>query len=90
VCLSSMFRGLFIEIRRGLEAIRIPEKSSLESSCPSRRLKLQSKEKDFKFIQNCGLLLRGIFGIVNFRIREKLFLIYLLHFLLAFQLRIQI
>jgi len=43
VCLSSMFRGLFIEIRRGLEALVIPEKSSLESSCPSRRLKLQSK-----------------------------------------------
>jgi hypothetical protein len=38
-----MFRGIFIEIRRGLEALGIPEKSSLESSCPSRRLKLQSK-----------------------------------------------
>jgi hypothetical protein len=38
-----MFKGLFIEIRRRLEALEIPEKSSLESSCPSMRLKLQSK-----------------------------------------------
>jgi hypothetical protein len=38
-----MFRGLFIEIKRDLEALVIPEKSSLESSCPSKRLKLQSK-----------------------------------------------
>jgi hypothetical protein len=29
VCLSSMFRGLFIEIRRGLEAFGIPEKRLL-------------------------------------------------------------
>jgi hypothetical protein len=38
-----MFRGLFIEIRRGLEALGIPYKSFLESSCPCRRLKFQSK-----------------------------------------------
>jgi len=31
-------------------------------------------------------LLRGNFGILNVRIREKLFLTYLFHFLLAFQL----
>jgi hypothetical protein len=66
VYLSSMFRGLFLEIRIGLEALRILEKSSLESSCPSRRLKLQfKKEKDSKFVQNCGLLFRDHFGIVN-------------------------
>jgi hypothetical protein len=36
-------RGLFIETRRGLEALGIPGKSSLESSFPRRGLKLQSK-----------------------------------------------
>jgi hypothetical protein len=78
-------RGLFIETRRGLEALGIPGKSSLESSCSSRGLKLQSKwEKDSKFVQNCGLLLLGNFSIVNIRIIENLFLIYLLNFLLAF------
>jgi hypothetical protein len=33
-------RGLFIGSTQVLEALEIPEKSSLESSCPSRRLKL--------------------------------------------------
>jgi hypothetical protein len=86
VCLSLMFRGLFIEIRRGLEVLVIPKKSSVESSCPSRRLKLQSKyENDSKFVQNCSLLLLCDFGIVNIQIVENLFLIYLFKFLLAFQ-----
>jgi hypothetical protein len=86
VCLSSMFRCLFIEIRRGLEVLVIPEKSSVESSCLSKRLKLQSKyEKDSKFVQNCGLLLQSGFGIVNIRIMETLCLTYLLNVLLDFQ-----
>jgi hypothetical protein len=40
-----MFRALFIEIRRGLETLEIPEKSSLESSCPSRRLNFNPSRK---------------------------------------------
>jgi hypothetical protein len=40
----------------------------------SRRLKTQSeKEKDSKFVQICGLLFQGNFGIVDFRIREIVF-----------------
>jgi hypothetical protein len=38
-----------------------------------------------KFVQICGLLLRGDFGMVNVRIMKKLFLTYLFHFLLSFQ-----
>jgi hypothetical protein len=49
VCPSSMFRYLFIRIRKTLEALEIQGKS--ESPSPSRKLKIQSKkEKDSKFI----------------------------------------
>jgi hypothetical protein len=41
-------RGLFIETRRGLEALGIPEKSSIESSCPSRRLIIEDPSQSYK------------------------------------------
>jgi len=40
----------------------------------SRKLKTQSKkEKDSKSVQIYGLLLRGTFGIADFRIRKIIF-----------------
>jgi hypothetical protein len=38
-----------------------------------------------KFVQICGLLLLGDFGMVKIRIMKNLFLTYLLNYLLAFQ-----
>jgi hypothetical protein len=52
----------------------------------SRRLKTQSKkEKDSKFVQICGLLLRGNFGIADIIIRKIIFHNDLYKFELSFQ-----
>jgi hypothetical protein len=73
--------SLFIGSKQALEALGISEKSYL-----SLLVKLGSNPSINRvgFVQICGHLLRGYFGIVNVRIRKNLFQTYLFHFLLAF------
>jgi len=61
MCLSLMFRGLFIKV-----SPKNIGKFRGQSPSLSKRLKIQSKkEKYSKFVQICGPLLRSDFGIVN-------------------------